>query len=203
MKRSLSSLFAKTGKAIKYWWLLLIAGIALCILGIVVFFYPAESYITLALFFGIMMLVTGIAELVLALTNRSFFTNRGWMIAGAIIDLVLGILLCINPGISAIVMPILLGFWLLYRSFLLIGFGGDMAGFKISGSGWTIAGGVLLMICSFFVIFQPLTIGSTLIVFFLGTAFLISGLSTCQLAWKLKDIHKKLQESYTDYEEAK
>lgn len=40
-----STLIENSRRAVRYWWLLLIVGIALFVVGILVFVYPAESYL--------------------------------------------------------------------------------------------------------------------------------------------------------------
>lgn len=103
MENRLENVFEKTKNAIKNWWELLVTGILLIALGIVVFFFPGESYITLAIWFGALMFVGGFAELIISLSNRSFFINRGWNIASGVMSILLGIILCCNPGISAMI----------------------------------------------------------------------------------------------------
>lgn len=203
MKNNFEQLFERTGNAIKNWWLLLIMGGLLIALGIVVFFFPDETYLTLSILFGVMMLITGIIEITMALSNRSFFAFRGWNIAVGVMNILLGIVLCCNPHISGLVMPFLLGFWMMSLSFTAIGFGGDLIGFHIPGSGWTLTGGILLMLLSFSIIIFPNKLGSAVIVVLVGIALIISGVNACSMAIRLKNVHKSFKDVYSDYEEIK
>ena len=45
MDNSFETLLEHSKQAIRYWWLLLLTGIALFIIGLVVFLYPAQSYL--------------------------------------------------------------------------------------------------------------------------------------------------------------
>ena len=148
-----SSLIENSKQAVRYWWLLLIIGIALFAVGVLIFVYPAQSYLGMSLVFGWLMLISGILEVVLSSANKHFITGRGWMMAGGIIEIILGIILIFNVGLSAATLPIFLGFWLMMRGFSAIGLGGDMSALEIAGSGWTIFTGVLLLLCSLCVIF--------------------------------------------------
>ena len=65
MEYLVERLASGASKTVKNWWMLLIAGLLLIIGGIVVFVNPVESYITLSMMFGIMMLITGLAELII------------------------------------------------------------------------------------------------------------------------------------------
>lgn len=133
MKRHFENLVDRATRAIKHWWLLLLAGILCIALGIAVFVFPLESYVTLSILFGVLMLVIGAAQLIISATSGNYLMMRGYLIVGGIIDLLIGIFLCINPGITLVALPIIMGISLLYNSFLVISFGGDLDTFKISG----------------------------------------------------------------------
>ena len=121
-----STLIENSKRAVRYWWLLLIIGIALFVVGILIFVYPTQSYLGMSLVFGWLMLFSGILEVVLSSANKHFITGRGWMLAGGIIEIILGIILIFNVALSAATLPIFLGFWLMLRGFSAIGLGGDM-----------------------------------------------------------------------------
>ena len=116
-----STLIENSKRAVRYWWLLLIIGIALFVVGILVFVYPTQSYLGMSLLFGWLMLISGILEVVLSSANKHFITGRGWMLAGGIIEIILGIILIFNVALSAATLPIFLGFWLMLRAFGAIG----------------------------------------------------------------------------------
>ena len=101
-----STLIENSKRAVRYWWLLLIIGIALFVVGILVFVYPTQSYLGMSLLFGWLMLISGILEVVLSSVNKHFITGRGWMLAGGIIEIVLGIILIFNVALSAATLPI-------------------------------------------------------------------------------------------------
>ncbi len=193
----MNQIASRAGRTVKRWWLALIAGILLCAGGIVVFCYPVESYATLSIMFGILMLITGITELVVA-TSRNLFLMRGYSVIGGIIDVLLGLFLCCNPGITLLVLPVVLGVYLLYHSFMIIGFGSDASALNIPGSGWATTIGVILLILSIFILVKPFTIGTKAVVILTGVAFLLAGIACCLTALKLKNIHKYLEEYLID-----
>ena len=170
-----STLIENSKRAVRYWWLLLIIGIALFVVGILVFVYPTQSYLGMSLLFGWLMLISGILEVVLSSVNKHFITGRGWMLAGGIIEIVLGIILIFNVALSAATLPIFLGFWLMLRAFGAIGLGSDMGAMQIAGSGWTIFSGILLLLCSLWILFQPLVFGTTAVIVWVGISLLAAG----------------------------
>lgn len=190
MVHNISSLIENSKQAVRYWWLSLLIGIVLFLLGIAVFIYPARSYLGMAVLFGWAMLVSGVLEVVLSTANRHFVTGRGWLLAGGIIEIVLGVILIFNVGLSAVTMPLFLGFWLLMRGFWAVGLGGDMQTMEVPGSGWTIFSGILLVLCALWVLFQPLVVGSAAVVVWVGVSLLFAGLAACSFALQLRRAHR-------------
>ena len=176
-------------KTVKNWWMLLIAGLLLIIGGIVVFVNPVESYITLSMMFGIMMLITGLAELIIAITSHNFFAIRSYTIVGGIIDMIIGILLCCNIGVTAIILPIILGVYLLYHSFMIIGFGSDLEAFNVKGYGWPLAGGVVLLILSILILINPFSFGTSAVVILTGIALIIMGGIFIVKSLRMRNLH--------------
>ena len=187
-----SSLIENSKQAVRYWWLLLIIGIALFAVGVLIFVYPAQSYLGMSLVFGWLMLISGILEVVLSSANKHFITGRGWMMAGGIIEIILGIILICSPAITAMMLPIVLGIWLLFRGIGLIGIASEMSHFKVNGMVWTIILGILLIICSLMILFQPL-FGIAAVVVWVGISFLVAGVSLVVFAFQLFSIRNKFK----------
>ena len=137
-----------TGRAVRNWWLLLLLGIAVFITGIFIFTYPGASYVALALTFAVLILVAGVVNIALAATNSNAAVGRGWLLAGGIMELLIGLMLMIYPSVSAATLPFFLAFWLMFRSLGLIGTGSDLMSLKVPGGLWTIIVGSLLLLCS-------------------------------------------------------
>ena len=87
----------------------MLAGILCIIAGICVFAFPLESYVTLSILFGVLMLLTGAAQLIIASTSGNYLVMRGYFIVGGVLDVILGIFLCVYPGVSLVVLPIMMG----------------------------------------------------------------------------------------------
>ena len=125
METFIEKILSSAGRTVRHWWMFLVAGLLLVVGGITVFFYPAESYATLSIMFGVLMLVSGVVELVTACTSRNWFLMRSSSIVGGIFDVLFGLILCLYPGITLVLLPIMLGIFMLYHSFMTIGFGSD------------------------------------------------------------------------------
>jgi uncharacterized membrane protein HdeD (DUF308 family) len=188
MKRHFENLVAKASRAVKHWWLMLIAGILCIAAGICVFVFPVESYVVLSILFGIVMLLTGVGQLIIASTSGNYLMMRGYFIVGGIMDLILGIFLCVYPGVTLVVLPFMMGLWLMYHSFVLIAFGGDIDTFKVSGSASMIILGILVLILSIFVLLNPFSAGVVTVLVVAGAGLLLLGITFCVLAAKLRDL---------------
>ena len=196
MKRHFENLVDRATRAIRHWWLLLLAGILCIALGIAVFVFPLESYVTLSILFGVLMLLIGAAQLIISATSGNYLMMRGYLIVGGIIDLLIGIFLCINPGITLVALPIIMGICLLYNSFLVILFGGDLDTFRISGGAWMTVGGILMLVLSILVLLNPLSFGIEMVVVLAGIGLLMFGIMLCSVAMRVKSIHNYMEQEY-------
>ena len=193
MKRHFENLTAKAGRVIRHWWLLMLAGILCVAAGIAVFVFPMESYMTLSIILGVLMVITGAAQLIIASTSGNYLAMKGYVIVGGILDLLLGIFLCVYPAVTVVLLPIMLGIWMMYHSFMLIAFGGDLDTFKINGSGWVILGGVLLLILSFLVLVNPFSVGITTVIVLTGVGLIVFGFLLCGESVLLRRIHETFE----------
>ena len=67
-----------------------------------------------------------------------------------------------------------------------------MTTFKISGGGTLIAGGVLLLLLSVFVLVDPFSVGVVAVLVVAGAGLILLGCIMCYMAAILKDIHNTL-----------
>ena len=193
MKRHFENLTNRVGRAVQHWWLMMLAGIICFALGIAVFAFPLASYVTLSILTGVMMLVVGAAQLIIASTSGNYLAMRGYMLVGGVIDLLLGFFLCVYPGMTVAILPIMLGIWMMYHSFMMISFGGDLDTFRVKGSGWTVFGGVILLILSFIVLMNPFGAGVAAVVVIAGVGLLVFGFLLCWMSLIFRDIHNNYE----------
>ena len=174
--------------ATKHWYLSLILGILFIITGILVLRTPLESYLTLSILFSVTFFVNGISEIVYSISNRRQLDNWGWVLAGGIVDLLFGIWLMSSPLVSITVIPFVVGFMLMFRSFAAIGFAVDLKSFGVKEWGWLTALGILGMLFSFILLWNPMLAGLT-IVMWTASAFIAIGVFKIFLSFKLKQLN--------------
>lgn len=155
-------------------WSLVVAGIALVILGIVFLFSPTMTLVTIAVVAGIALVAVGLVDLVLYLRYRHERGISGWAVAYAVCDILLGAVLLIHPLVSAAVIPWLVGVCLIAYGVLEIvaawrirstglrirvdmarSLGVGMATSTAEGWGWVLAGGIAAIVCGLLFFFVP------------------------------------------------
>lgn len=188
MKRHFENLAERVGRTVQHWWLMLVAGILCVVMGIAVFLFPLESYVTLSILTGVLMLVVGAAQLIAASTSGNYLTMRGYMVIGGVLDLLLGLFLCIYPPVTMAFLPIMMGIWMMYHAFMIIAFGGDLDTFRIKGGGIVILGGILLLLVSILILANPFRIGIEAVIVAAGAGFLLLGILLSCMAVKLRDM---------------
>ena len=98
---------------VKNWWVSLLLGLLYILIAICLMFTPLASYVALSVLFSVSMFVSGTLEILFAVTNRKNISSWGWYLASGIIDLILGIYLMANIGLSMAVLPFIVAFWLI------------------------------------------------------------------------------------------
>ena len=171
--------------AADYWWLMLLAGILLIGLGLWVLATPVASYLSLSLLFAIGMVMTGIFEVLFSITNTRFVKGWGWILIGGMIDLLLGIYLLYYPLLTMIILPMIIGLWMLFRGFMAIGSSIELKDSGIPNWGWVSFTGLLIIVCSLVILVHPL-FGVINIIIWTALSLIITGVSRIYLSLKLR-----------------
>ena len=187
-------LYERAMEPVKHWWMYLIIGVLAFILGVFMLTNPAITYEMMTLLLGLALLVFGVIEMIVGIFSRNLFVSRAAVIIGAVLNIVLGILLAANPGIAAITLPLILGMWMLYQSFMTISYAGDLKNFKVKGYGLTLFCGIVLLILAILILLRPIAIGIITVAVYIALSFIIYGLSEIVSAFRLKSIHQIFEE---------
>ena len=176
---------------IKNWWMLLLVGILFIGIGILVLVNPFKSYVSLAWFFAVIMMVSGFLQKWFAIANNNEIEGWGWQLALGIVEFTIGLVLILNLDFTMAILPFYVGFWLLFKSLALIGFSFELKSYKITNWMYYLVFGILLTILSWFVILNPL-LGKMTIVVWSGIALIVAGLAYVLLSFKLKNVKRKV-----------
>ncbi|HAY3552702.1 DUF308 domain-containing protein [Elizabethkingia meningoseptica] len=172
----------------KLWFLPLLTGIIFILVGFWIFKTPMESYLTLSIFFAVTFLISGLFEIIHALSN-THLRNWGWSLAGGIIDLLFGIIMLSSPTLSATVLALYVGFIILFRSFMSIGFALNLREFHSRSWGSPLIFGILGVIFAILIIINP-ALGGLTIIFYTALAFILVGILQILFAFMIKKLKR-------------
>ena len=178
----METVFNEIQHSVKNWWASLLLGIVYIIVALWLMFAPLSSYVALSIVFSISMLISGILEILFAVSNRKGVPSWGWYIVGGI--------MIAYPMVSMEVIPFIIAFWLMFRGFSSTGYSIDLKRYGTRDWGWYMAFGILAIICSLLILWQP-AIGALYAVYMISFTFLIIGLFRVMLSFELKNLHKR------------
>src|SRR4249919_1408233 len=92
--------------------LLALLGVLSLIIGLYAVRHVLITLLALALLLGIFWIVSGAVELFAAISHREM-RHRGWNAVMGIISILAGIVVLVYPGISLVVLAVVLGIWLI------------------------------------------------------------------------------------------
>lgn len=181
-------------QATKNWWLSPIIGILAILLGIWCITSPWTTIIALSYVFAITFIITGLSEIILAVSNRNGTTGWGWSLASGIIDLLFGIILLALPTpVITLILSYFIGFWIMFHSIWGIGVACELQRINVKGWGWLLALAIMGVIMSFVFILSPVfTTG--FIVALVSISFLFYGLFRIGLGFRFKALNKEIKE---------
>lgn len=178
-------------KAVNNWWLSLLVGIICVAFGIWCFATPLETFLTLTVLFVAGFLVTGLFEIIFAISNRANIHGWGWNLTMGIIDVLFSVVLLANPLLAPSIFAYFIIFWLMFQSFWGIGASIDLSKYKGSGWEWLLAIAIIGLILSMLLLCQPI-ISGILASYFFASIFIVYGIFRIILGVRLKSLHKYL-----------
>jgi len=183
--------------SVKYWYLVLVVGIISIGVGLWVMIFPRESITVTALVFVLTFLITGLFETIFAIANRNAMTNWGWGLALGILNLIIGVLLLLNPAISVLTLAFYVGFVILFHSLAAIIIAFDLKRYLILQWGNLLAMGIIGFILAVLLLVNP-SLTTMVVIIFLGLALIIGGTMSIYFSLKLKKIKERAQKISSD-----
>lgn len=180
------SILKKINNAINHWYIPLLVGILFLILSFYVWMQPINSYIALSMVFAVSFLISGIAEIVFSLSNKSEMDNWGWTLAFGIISILMGVLLISNPELSMVTLALYIGFVIIFRSVSGISASIELKNYGVEW-GWLMLWSILGLIFGFILLWNPLFAGLTLVAW-TALGFLAMGIFSISFSIKLKSL---------------
>lgn len=99
----------------RYWWILLVRGVAAILFGIIALINPAMTLEVLVAVLGAYLLVDGIFTIIAAVQRRAANPSWGLMALEGVISVLAGIGTFFYPGLTALLLLNLVAFWAIFR----------------------------------------------------------------------------------------
>lgn len=165
------------------WWLALLIGVLSIVAGVIVVLKPSNSLSTLAVIFGIFILIDGIVEIVAALAGDT--ESRGMLAVIGVLSVIAGVLLIRHPlgGVRAV--ALLLGIWLIAAGVVRF-----IAAFAYPGNRiWRICVALVLGIFGIVIVSAP-HIGYATLALIAGICFICYGVGMVAVGWAMHAIRQ-------------
>jgi uncharacterized membrane protein HdeD (DUF308 family) len=168
-------------------------GVLLLFGAFYVFSQPLGSYLALSIFFAVFMLIDGISGIAFSLSNRDRMQGWGWQLASGIISTLIGLALFMHPALSAAILPIYVGFWVLMKGSLITGVAFDLKSHNIKNWGWILVLGIINIVLGVMMIVNPI-FGASLVLIFTSISLFTMGVSMITVSLWLRKIKHKVVE---------
>jgi uncharacterized membrane protein HdeD (DUF308 family) len=168
------------------WWALALRGLAAVLFGLLTFFVPSITLLTLVLLFGVYALLDGLFNVI------AFFrvpAHHWALLIEGVIGIIAGIVTFAWPAITAIVLLYVIAFWAIFTGVFEIIAGIRLR--KVITNEWLLLGlGALSLLFGILILFAP-GVGALAIVLWIGAYACVFGIALLALAFRLRG-HQRL-----------
>lgn len=166
------------------WWLFLIKGIASIVFGLLAFLWPGLTLLTLVLFYGIFVLVDGVAALTAAIMGRVSVVPRWWLAVVGVLGIAAGILTLVWPGMTALLVLLFIAGWSVASGVFQIV--GALRLRKEIDNEWTLVLGGALSVLFGVALFVMPGAGALALVWLIASFAIVFGVLTVAFALRLR-----------------
>ena len=171
----------------RFWWTLVLRGIAAIVFGLLAWFYPGMTLALLVIFFGAYVLADGVIALFAALSGRAPSESR-WIVGlvGAL-GVLIGVLTLWHPAAAALALLLYLAAWSLVTGVMQI-----VAAIRlrkeIQGEFWLGLAGALSIAFAVLLLVSP-GLGALSIIWVIAAYAIVYGVALLILGFKVKKLH--------------
>ena len=135
----------------------ILSGALLLIAGVICLVNPGTALLTISIYLGTSMLISGIVDIVIFAKGNQYMAGSGWFLADGILTALLSLFLLFHQAFTMLTLPYIFGMWLLCSGVSKFVNSFELRRLGVRGWGWFTALGVLLAVAGFFSFFDPVT----------------------------------------------
>jgi uncharacterized membrane protein HdeD (DUF308 family) len=176
---------------VRNWWAVALRGLVAVLFGLLTFFVPAITLVTLVLLFGVYALLDGLFNVIAFIRVPA---HHWALLIEGLIGIAAGILTFAWPAITAIALLYVIAFWAIFTGIFEIIAGIRLR--KVMTNEWLLlVVGVLSLLFGILILLAP-GVGALAIVLWIGAYACVFGISLLALAFRLRG-HRQLIEQPT------
>lgn len=168
------------------WWIALLLGLISVGVGILALVYPDETLATIAIIFGIYLLIAALIGLVLAFGEGE--RSRGALLLSAAVAGIAGLIVIRHPGGSVQVVALAFGIYLVVMGIMRL----FASIYAVQGRGWLILWGLVDFAAGIVIVAWP-QFGVATLAVVIAIVLLARGIVMCALAFALRSAGHELQ----------
>jgi uncharacterized membrane protein HdeD (DUF308 family) len=165
------------------WWLVAVRGLAAIVFGLIALLMPGITLLALVLLFAAYAIVDGASKVVSAFRRQPDGSRDMWSLLAGILGIVAGIVAAVWPGITALVLLILIAAWAIVTGVFEI-----VAAYRlrdqINGEALLALGGALSIAFGVLALLMP-SAGALAIVWLIGAYAIATGIVLLIAAYRL------------------
>lgn len=175
----------------KKWWVILIQGILMVLLGFYIFKNPKEVIAGISIWFGLIIMIIGIVGIIGWIISSSEERSLGSLF-WSFVTALFGLLVLMNLFAAMKVVTVIFGIWVVLTGINLLSSGWSIR--KNNFMGWLLViVGILSVIAGFMMIFN-MGLGAEGVATILGLQVLLTGIGLILLSFVRKMISGKVKE---------
>jgi uncharacterized membrane protein HdeD (DUF308 family) len=176
---------ASSKRLSSYWWFPILFDVIFILTGIWILSSPIDSYIQISRVIGVILLISGAIQIFLATSRREELPGWAFQATGGLIDVVIGIVLMVNPVLLLKIITLFVGIWLIVNSVKLIVRAIESRKTLSEVWKWELAYGLALLLLAILFIWHPMIIGFTIAIW-TALALILLGIFRIALTLRMR-----------------
>ena len=173
----------------KNWWLITIKGLIFIFLGFYILKFPIRGMLGLIIYGSISLFISGFLLATFAIVTRKTHKGWGWQLAEGLLDILLGVILLLNIGLTAITLPYVFAFYGIFTGIFWIFQSIFFKNNQYKFWGVVLVAGLLSLLVGVLIFIRPIFAALT-IVAIIGIMLIVQGFFLTLFSLEISRAHK-------------